>query len=137
MAKNKSGIRIGIITGLFILAALIFSLITLQGIWRINQYDKNFQPVSDAPGVCYDEKDNGSVRDNSYPCYTYDDYDGHDGHSAEVNDDNDRAMFLYDNIVFIGKTQTMQMRVVMVVISSILSVASLFGAVIYFCHNKS
>ncbi len=134
MAKNKSGIRIGIVTGLFILAALIFSLITLQGIWRINQYDKNFQPISDAPGVCYDEKDSGSVRDGSYPCYTYTDYDNH---FAEVNDDNDRAMFLYDKIVFMGKTQTMQMRVVMVVISSILSVASLFGAVIYSLHNKS
>ena len=135
MAKTKSNAKVSVITGLFILAALIFCLITIQGVWRLNQYDKNLHTaVSDAPGLCYDESNNGTIRENSYPCYTYTDASGR---NAEVDDDNDRAMFLYDKIVFMGKTQTMQMRVVMVVIGSILSVASLFGAVIYSCHNKS
>lgn len=133
MVKNKSNAKVGVITGLFILAALIFSFIAIQGIWRLNNYGKNFQPVSDAPGLCYDEKDNGAVRENSYPCYTY---QGADGKSVAVDNDNDRMIFLYDKFVLLGVTQTSQMRVVLVTISSLMSAACLFGAVIYYCHNK-
>ena len=135
MAKTKSSAKVSVITGLFILAALIFCLITIQGVWRLNQYDKNLHTtVSDAPGLCYDESNNGMIRDNSYPCYTYTDASGR---MAEVDDDNDRAIFLYDKITFTSMTQTMQLRVVMITICSMFSVASLLGGIIYFCHNKS
>ena len=137
MAKNTSRTKVRFITGLFILATLIFSLITIQGLWKINQYGKNFQSVSDAPGLCYDEQktdDNSVIRENSYLCYTYPD---NSGKFAEVNDDDDRAIFLFDRMTLIATTQTMQLRVVTVTISSIMSVASLLGTVIYFCHNRA
>ena len=133
MAKNTNRPKVLVVTLLFVMAAVIFSLIAAQGIWKINQYDKNFRPVSDSPGLCYDEKDGGSVRDNSYPCYTYTDMTGK---NAEVDDDNDRTIFLYDKYVFLGKTQTMQMRSIVVVISALFAATAIFGAVIYYIHNS-
>ena len=113
------------------MVAIAFGAITCYGVSQLQSFRKNLVGVSDAPALCYDEelykKNDGKVIQDTYPCST-------DG--TAVTDQKDHTMFLYDRISFTSTVNSQQYETILVTIGSMIPVASLVAAIVYWNHNR-
>lgn len=130
MKNEKFKNRVRLNTWLLALLTIIIPILTLLGAQKLYMYSKNFIKVSDAPGLCYDEKklDNKSkVIENAYPCIQDD---------IPVATDNENVIFLYDQINFTATVHFREMLIVLLAIGSFATIASFVGTIIYWNHNR-
>lgn len=130
--KQKTALRYKVNTFIFVAMAILFVVLTVRGAIEINKFSKNFQPISDAPGICYDETSE-TVRENSYVCTVL----NHDenGNPAAVTTDNEYALFFYDQHVFAGTINAFYAQIVIIAVGMMLTGGSLLAALIYWTHN--
>ena len=133
---NKTNIRIKINTGLLFIMSVVFGVITFTTASNIYKASNNFQSVSDAPGLCYDETktENTFIRDNSYICTTEHDEDG-DALSATTI--NEHTLFLYDRLTLSSLVRSGDHIAVVVSIGSMFTIAGLVVTFVYWNHNKA
>lgn len=130
--NNKTPARIKVNTGLLILMAIIFGIITFCGVGKLETSRKNLVGISDAPALCYDEelywKNNRTVIQDTYPCVM--------NGTEEATSQRDHTMFLYDKINFTAMTNSQQNDIILITIGSMLTIASFISAIIYWNHNR-
>ncbi|MBR0465827.1 hypothetical protein IJJ02_03550 [Candidatus Saccharibacteria bacterium] len=134
--SNKTNSRIKTNTALLFIMSVVFGVITFTTASQIYKASNNFQPVSDAPGLCFDEtKTEGSfVRDNSYICLTMAD---EDGNPLPVTDDNEYALFFYDRLTLTSLVRSGDHIALIIAIGSMLTLAGLVTTFVYWNHNKA
>ncbi len=100
-------------------------------------FRKNFVGISDVPGLCYDEdtykNSNSTIIENAYPCLTQTD---ENGNPIPATSQNDQTMFLFDHTSFSGHVISYELTIVLTVVGSMLTAASLIAALIYWNHNR-
>ena len=133
---NKTNIRIKINTGLLFIMSVVFGVITFTTASNIYKASNNFQSVSDAPGLCYDETktENTGIRDNAYICTTEHDEDG-DALSATTI--NAHTLFLHDRLTLSSLVRSGDHIAVVVSIGSMFTIAGLVVTFVYWNHNKA
>ena len=126
---NKTSARVKINTVLLAVLAVVIGLATFFGASAIHAYRKNLVGVSDAPALCYNDQrfDELTVIEDAYPCAT-------DGEAITTTDEY--AIFLYNRSNFAATINSAEMEVVLVTLGTMLTAASLIGAVVYWNHNR-
>ena len=134
--SNKTNIRIKINTSLLFIMSIAFGVITFTTTSNIYKASNNFQSVSDAPGLCYDETktDNAFTRDNSYICTTEHD---EDGNNLPATTDNEHTLFLYDRLTLSSLIRSGDHIAIVIAIGSMFTIAGLVTTFIYWNHNKA
>ena len=134
--STKTSSRVKINTIILCILGLTFGVMTYMAASQIYQASRNFQPVSDTPGLCFDEtKSDGSViRDNSYICTT--EYD-ENGNALPVTTDNEYALFLYDRLTLSSLIRSNDIIITVITIGSMFTFATLVAAFIYWNHNRA
>ena len=131
MSTKKSNSRVLINTGILILMSVIFGALTFCGVSKIQSVSKNFQGVTNAPALCFDEthtdEDGYKTLDGAYIC---------DKNGAEASS-SAQSLFVYDKLAQYSILRSNDLVVAITTIGSILTVASLLGAVVYLNHNRS
>ena len=130
MKNEKMRNRVRVNTWLLALLTIVIPMLTLLAAQRLYVISKNFIGISDAPGLCYDEKrfDNKSkVIENAYPC---------DTNEEPVTTDNENVIFLYNQINFVATTNFREMLVIIFAIGTILTATSFITTIIYWNHNR-
>lgn len=108
---------------LFILPIIIIAF-TALGVTKIKLYSNMLPLINDAPSLCTDE---ASIEEGNHSvCYMGEDVQSNEGY----------ALFLYNQSNFIGSIQIEMISTVMITLGSILTIASLFAAVVYYRHNR-
>ena len=129
--NNKTSARVNINAGLLVLVAVAFGAITCYGVNQLQSFRKNLVGVSDAPALCYDEelykKNDGKVIQDTYLCST-------DG--TAVTDQKDHTMFLYDRISLTSTVNSQQDEILLIAFGSMMTIASLVAAIVYWNHNR-
>ena len=130
--NNKTSTRVKINAGLLILMAIMFGVITFCGVNELARFRKNLIGISDAPALCFDEelyeKNDGTVIQDTYPCVL--------NGTEEATSQRDHTMFLYDKINFTATINSYQNDILLVAVGSMMTIASLVGAVVYWNHNR-
>ncbi len=130
--NNRTPGRVYINTGLLVLMAIVFGVITFCGVNELDAYRKNLVGISDAPGLCYDEelyrKNNGTVIQDTYPCI--------ENGTEEATSQRDHTMFLYDRVSFTATVNSQQNDILLIAIGSMMTLASFVGAIVYWNHNR-
>lgn len=132
---NKTGMRVKVNTGLFVVAAILFMVMAFCGAQRLRVYQRSMVGISDAPGLCFDSERyyNNETIENAFPCKTEVD---ENGDNIPADSQNDQTMFLYDRMSLIGSLTSVEMMAIIMIIGSLFSVASLMGGIIYWNHNR-
>lgn len=127
---NKTSARVKINTVLLAVLAVMFGLATFFGANSIHAYRKNLIGVSDAPALCYNDQrfDDFTVIEDAYPCAT-------DGEAITTTDEY--AIFLYNRSNFAATINSAEIEVVLVTLGTMMTAAALFGAVLYWNHNRA
>lgn len=130
--NNKSSARVCINAGLLVLMAIAFGIITFCGVNKLDASRKNLVGISDAPALCYNEelykKNNGTVIQDTYPCV--------ENGTEEATSQRDHTMFLYDRISLTATVNSQQNDILLIAIGSMMTIASLIGAIVYWNHNR-
>lgn len=134
--SNKTNPRIKINTCLLFIMSVVFGVITFTTASQIYKASSNFQSVSNAPGLCFDETktDNLFVRDNSYICLTQTD---ENGNPLPVTDTNEYTLFLYDRLTLSSLIRSGDFIVTVIAIGSMFTLAGLVTTFVYWYHNKA
>lgn len=134
--SNKTNIRIKINTSLLFIVSVIFGAITFTTASNIYKTSNNFQSVSDAPGLCYDEAKTEStfIRDNSYICTTEHD---EDGNALQVATANEHTLFLYDRLTLSSLIRSGDHIAIVISIGSMFTIAGFAATFVYWSHNKA
>lgn len=134
--SNKTNIRIKINTSLLLIMSIAFGVITFTTASNIYKASNNFQSVSDAPGLCYDETktDNAFIRDNSYICTTEHD---EDGNALSATTDNEYTLFLYDRLTLSSLIRSGDHIAIVIAAGSMFTIAGLVTTFVYWNHNKA
>ena len=131
MIKNdKTRNRVRINTWLLVLSTIIIPVLTLIGAQKLYLYSKNFVGISDAPGLCYDEKkfdDKSRVIENAYPCVRNDE---------PVTSDNENVIFLYNQTNFVATVHFREILIMMLTVGAIATAASFAATIVYWNHNR-
>ena len=134
--SNKTNIRVKINTSLLFIMSVVFGAITFTTASNIYKASNNFQSVSDAPGLCYDETKTEDVfiREKSYICTTEHD---EDGNALQATTNNEYALFLYDRLTLSSLIRSGDHIVVILSIGSMFTIASFVATFVYWNHNKA
>lgn len=127
---NKTSARVKFNTVFLAVLAVIIGMATFFGANSIHAYRKNLIGVSDAPALCYNAQrfDDVAVIEDAYPCVT-------DGEAITTADEY--AIFLYNRSNFAATINSTEMEVVLVTLGTVMTAASLVGAVVYWNHNRA
>ena len=134
--SNKTNIHVKINTSLLFIMSVVFGVITFTTASNIYKASNNFQSVSDAPGLCYDETKTEDVfiRENSYICTTEHD---EDGNALQTTTNNEYALFLYDRLTLSSLIRSGDHIAVILSIGSMFTIASFVATFVYWNHNKA
>lgn len=134
--SNKTNIRVKINTSLLFIMSVVFGVITFTAASNIYKASNNFQSVSDAPGLCYDETktEDAFIRENSYICTTEHD---EDGNALQTTTNNEYALFLYDRLTLSSLIRSGDHIAVILSIGSMFTIASFVATFVYWNHNKA
>lgn len=135
--STKTPTRVKINTIVLFALSITFGAITFVTASQIYQASRNFQSVSDAPGLCYDESESlgGIVRENSYICTT--EYDEVTDQSKAATTTNEQALFLYDRLTLSSLIRSGDMIVTVIAIGSMFTLGALATTFVYWNHNKA
>ena len=130
--NSTSSVRVKINTLLFVIAAVVFSVASYYG---ASLFKDGTIEITHVPGVCWDDVGKGDDKstENEYICLPK---VGEDGKNIAVSSDNEYALFLYDQSQFSRAMETEHAQTIVMFVGNIFAVASLFGAVIYWNHNR-
>ncbi len=138
--NHKTSSRVVVNSILLFLMAVIFGVLTWCGSSRIIAYGRNHQAyiASDSPGICFEKEsdyENGlpTTREGVYVCTT--EIDEND-EFVRVTDVDGYTMFLNDRISFAATVESIQLEIVLCVVGSMLTIASLISAIVYWNHNR-
>lgn len=136
MKTSKSKSRIFINTGLFLLASAIFAALGLCGAKKLERFDKLFVALQDSPSLCFesDEAKKEEPAKNAYVCKGEVD---ENGNIPASESQTDQSIFLYDRLHLATATTINAVQTAIVATGIFFSIASLFGAIIYWNHNRS
>ncbi len=130
--SSKTSARVAINTGLLILMAIVFGIMTFCGVSKLDASRKNLVGISDAPALCYDEelykKNDGTVIQDTYPCVM--------NGTEEATSQKDHTMFLYDKINFSATINSQQNDILLITIGSMFTIVSFIGGIVYWNHNR-
>ena len=134
--STKTPTRVKINTIVLFALSITFGAITFVTASQIYQASRNFQSVSDAPGLCYDESESlgGIIRENSYICTT--EYDEATNQQKAATTTNEQALFLYDRLTLSSLIRSGDMIVTVIAIGSMFTLAGLAAAFVYWNHNR-
>lgn len=143
--KTKTNPRVIVNSCLLLLMAMVFGILTCRGLFWIRNFNigATAMTISDAPSLCrynetYEEKVNPQktefYMDEIYLCSL--EHDENDN-NVEVSDGKSYTMYLNNAITAASEFNSAQFKVVICVIGSIATIASLVGAVIYWNHNRA
>ena len=146
-AEKRPGCRVLVNTGLLTLMAIVFAVVTGLGIWQLKTYQNSLtsDTVSDGPSLCYRnqtiEMDSSErTLERAYICSTEpDDGDYQSGdiiNMTELNSDKDYTLFLFGRNTFYTVSIFYAFEIVLFAVGSMLTLASLMGALIYYIHNR-
>ena len=133
MSTKKTNTRVVVNTCILVLMSVIFGALTICGINKIQNVSKNFQSISNAPALCFGDihtdEQGYKTLDNAYICAKS------DGSSkAELSE---QSLFIYDKMTQSSITRSADLVIVLSVLGSILTVGGLFGAIVYWNHNRN
>ncbi len=134
--SNKTNIRVKINTSLLFIMSVVFGVVTFTTASSIYKASNNFQSVSDAPGLCYDETkaEDSFIRENSYICTTEHD---EDGNALQATTNNENTLFLYDRLTLSSLIRSSDHIAIILSIGSMFTVASFVATFVYWNHNKA
>ena len=135
--STKTPTRIKINTIVLFALSITFGAITFVTASQIYQASRNFQSVSDAPGLCYDESESlgGIIRENSYICTT--EYDEVTDQTKAATTTNEQALFLYDRLTLSSLVRSGDIMVAIIAIGSMFTLGTLAATFVYWNHNKA
>lgn len=120
--------------------AVFFGAMTCYGVSWLRNFNISATAftISDGPNLCRRSEttldDHTFYLDDVYLCSLKHD---EDGKFIELSDTEDYVFYLNNQITFASGINSAQLKVVLCVIGSISTVASLMGAIIYWNHNRS
>lgn len=134
--SSKTNIHIKINTSLLFIMSVVFGVITFTTASNIYKASNNFQSVSDAPGLCFDETKTDSIftRDNSYICTTE---HNEDGSALPATTANEHTLFLYDRLTLSSLIRSGDHIATIIAIGSMFTIASFVATFVYWNHNKA
>ena len=134
--SSKMNTRTKINTSILFIMSVVFGVITFTTASSIYKASNNFQSVSDAPGLCFDETktDSTFIRDNSYICTT--EYD-EDGNAISATTANEHALFLYDRLTLSSLVRSGDHIAIVIAIGSMFTITGLVATFVYWNHNKA
>lgn len=139
--KQKTSGRVIFNTCLLALMTIIFGVMTYCGASKIVLYSKNHSAMvaSDSPALCFEEEidlgdDVAPIRNGGYICSSMVD---ENNKPIRLTDIDDYAMFFSDRISFTATIESVQLEILLCTIGSMLTLASLIGAIIYWNHNRA
>ncbi len=92
------------------------------------------KPISSAPGLCFDEIDDGQATENEYICSTEVDENG-DG--KPVASANDYALYAHNDTVLAENVVVQSISFAVMVVGALFSLAFIVSAIVYWNHNRA
>ena len=92
------------------------------------------KPISTAPGLCFDEIDDGQATRNEYICSSEIDENG-DG--KPVANANDYALYAHNDTVLVERVVVQSISFAVMVVGALFSLAFIVSAIVYWNHNRA
>lgn len=131
--KTRTPIRVVINTTILVTLSVAFAAIAICHAFQLDQYNNKLKEahyISNKPGLCYDIVDDsdGIITDNERICGP--------GTEEKVTDPNQLALYLDDQVNFVGDMSIYASVHTMLLIGAFFSLSSLAAAIIYWNHNR-
>ena len=121
-------------TFLLLISAILFFAVAFSFAGYLTaRSERVFKPVSNAPGLCYDEIDNGQATENEYICGPEMTEEG----KMKAADDNGLALFEHNQRIMAEKISMQSMAWIILFIGFSLALVSIIAAIVYWNHNRA